>query len=70
MELEGKVIVYLDKNMSEEINVSTLYEDDIGCAVEISEEDLEVGRMIENNYYAWQEKLQELYEKSPRRDKR
>jgi len=66
------MIVYVDRDMSEEFAVSNLYEDSRFFDVEVELPDAEYQDLLRANkaYWAWQEKLAELYEKSPRRDRR
>lgn len=66
------MIIYIGKVPSEEFAVSDLYEDivNVDCEIELSVGEYADLKAVNEDYYAWQAKLQDLYEKSTRRDKR
>lgn len=66
------MLIYIDRDVSEEYAVSNLYEDSPYFDVEAEITDAEYEEFVKVNkaYWDWQEKLAGLYEKSPRRDKR
>ena len=66
------MILYLGKFPSEEIAFTTLYEDieRVDREVEIPDDEFADLQDIEERREAWQMRLADLMEKSPRRDKR
>ena len=66
------MILYIGRFPSEEFSVSDLYEDieHVDCEIELTVGEYADLKAVNEDFYSWQARLGELYEKSPRKDKR
>uniref|UniRef100_A0A6M3LVL4 Phage protein n=1 Tax=viral metagenome TaxID=1070528 RepID=A0A6M3LVL4_9ZZZZ len=56
--------VYLDRDVSEELAISTLYDDCIDCEIELSDEEYAEITQVNKAYWDQQDKLYELWKKA------